>query len=78
MAERLLQNTPPTLTMVWLTTFEEVTTDPLGAIWMRSRDYCDITEDTAFDPRRPPERIYRRQPERETLVVAKLKKQQLF
>ena len=78
MAERLLQNTPPILTMVWLTTFEEVTTDPLGAIWMRPRDYRDITEGTAFDPRRPPERIYRRQPEREELVAEKLMKLRLF
>ena len=74
----LLQNTPPILTMVWLTTFEELTTDPLGAIWMRPRDYRDITQGTAFDPRRPPERIYRRQPEREALVVEKLMKLRLF
>gem|GEM_PF-4012486 len=55
-----IQNTPPILTVVWLTTFGEVTTDSLGAIWMRPRDYRDITEGTAFDPRRPPERVYRR------------------
>jgi hypothetical protein len=44
MAERLLQNNPPVRTMVWLTTFQEVTTDPLGAIWMRPIDYREVTE----------------------------------
>jgi len=28
MAERLLQNDPPALTMVWLTTFSEIKADP--------------------------------------------------
>jgi hypothetical protein len=39
--ERLLTNDPPTLTQAWLTTFDEVTTDPLGSIWIRPRDYRD-------------------------------------
>jgi hypothetical protein len=49
MAERLLQNDPPVLTMVWLTTFSEITTDPLGAIWMRPLDYREITKHTLYD-----------------------------
>ena len=58
MAERLLQNDPPVLTMVWLTTFSEITADPLGAIWMRPLDYREITKGTLYDPsRRGPERI---------------------
>jgi hypothetical protein len=38
-ALRLLQNTPPILTLVYLSTFEEVTRDPTGMIWIRPLDY---------------------------------------
>lgn len=78
MAERLLQNTPPILSMVWLTTFAEITTDPLGAIWMRPIDYREITKGTAYDPSRLRTEAYRRQPEREALVAGELKKLRLF
>lgn len=78
MAARLLQNTPPVLTMVWLTTFQEITTDPLGAIWMRPIDYKEITEGTPYDPSRERTGAYRRQPEREELVEKRLSKRQLF
>ena len=37
--KRLLQNNPPILTQVWLTTFEEVATNPLGSIWLRPVDF---------------------------------------
>jgi protein involved in plasmid replication-relaxation len=67
MAERLLQNTPPILTMVWLMTFAEITADPLGAIWMRPVDYREITKGTSYDPSRARTGAYRRQPEREAL-----------
>ena len=78
MAERLLQNEPPALTMVWLTTFAEITADPLGAIWMRPLDYRNITKDTQYDPRRPRTGAYRRDPAREEMVTAELKKLRLF
>jgi hypothetical protein len=78
MAERLLQNDPPILTMVWLTTFYEVITDPLGAIWMRPVDYREITKGTHYDPSRPRTGAYRREPARERLVAAELKKLRLF
>lgn len=78
MAERLLQNTPPVLTMVWLTTFAEITTNPLGAIWMRPIDYRDITTGTPYDPGRERTGAYRRQPEREEIVGQALKNQRLF
>jgi hypothetical protein len=70
MAERLLQNDPPALTMVWLTTFAEVEADPLGAIWMRPREYRDITKGTQYDPSRPRTGAYRRDPAREAMVAA--------
>jgi hypothetical protein len=78
MAERLLQNDPPILTMVWLTTVYEVLTDPLGAIWMRPVDYREITKGTHYDPSRPRTGAYRREPARERLVAAELKKLRLF
>jgi hypothetical protein len=78
MAERLLQNDPPALTMVWLTTFSEITADPLGAIWMRPLEYRDITKGTQYDPSRPRTGAYRREPAREGLVAAELKKFRLF
>lgn len=78
MAERLLQNTPPVLTMVWLTTFPEITTDSLGAIWMRPLDYREITKGTLYDPSRERTGAYRRQPGREELVAAGVKKSRLF
>lgn len=37
----LLANKPPTLTQVWLTTFEDVKSNPLGAIWIRPKDRRD-------------------------------------
>jgi hypothetical protein len=78
MAERLLQNDPPALTMVWLTTFAEITADPLGAIWMRPLDYREITKGTQYDATRPRTGAYRTDPAREAMVVEGLKKLSLF
>lgn len=78
MAERLLQNTPPVLTMVWLTTYPKITTDPLGAIWMRPVDYREITKGTLYDPSRPRTGAYRRDPAREAMVAEELTKRRLF
>lgn len=78
MAERLLQNNPPVRTLVWLTTFQEITTDPLGAIWMRPLDYREITRGTEFDPSRPRTDVYRRRKEREEFVAGELTKLSLF
>ena len=78
MAERLLQNDPPILTMVWLTTFSEIATDPLGAIWMRPLEYRDITKGTEYDAARPRTGAYRRDPAREVMISAEVKKLRLF
>lgn len=43
-AERLLQNNPPILTQVCLSTIAEVMTDPLGAIWIRPQDYRESSD----------------------------------
>ncbi len=78
-AERLLQNSPPILTQVWLTTFPEIMSGPLSAIWMRPKDYLSITQGTPFDPeRRRNLPGYRRQVERETRVASLLEKKRLM
>ena len=72
-AERLLQNNPPIFTQTWLSTFEEVTTDPLGKIWIRPLDYNDVTKGTAFDTERKRASWgYRRQIESDRLVESKI------
>jgi hypothetical protein len=78
-AEALLQNTPPIFTQVYLTTFGEVTTNPLGAIWMRPIDYRNATQGTPYDhERRRGSFGYRRQSAREDLVEMKVKKLQIL
>ena len=37
------------LTQVWLTTIKEITTDPLGDIWVRPTEYRDVVRGTAYD-----------------------------
>jgi len=78
-AERLLQNTPPILTQVWLSTFQEITAHPLAAIWISPADYREATKGTPFDTQH--RRVsfgYRRQTEREALVESRIKKQRLL
>jgi len=78
-AERLVQNNPPILTQVWLTTFAEVTTNPLGAIWIQPVDYRNAIRGTAFDAERPRRNlIYRRQPERELFIERKTQKRRIL
>jgi hypothetical protein len=76
-AERLLQSNPPILTLVYLSTFAEVTANPLGKIWIRPIDYRESVKETAF---RKALRIreYRRQSEREHFVAGTIKKLLLF
>jgi hypothetical protein len=78
-AERLLQTTPPVLTMVYLSTFEEVTRDPLSAIWVRPLDYREATEGTPFAPEKQPKKWgYQRQTARERFVEQKIHKQRIL
>jgi len=78
-AERLLQSTPPILTQVWLSTFQEVTASPLAAIWTNPADYREATKGTPFGAERRRETWgYRRQTEREMLVESRMKKQSLL
>lgn len=78
-AERLLQRTPPILRMAWLTTLAEVTTNPLGQIWIRPAEYREATTGTRFDPDQiPPTKNYHRQPEREAFIESRIKRRGLF
>ena len=78
-AERLAQNNPPILSLVWLTTLAEVTTNPLGAIWIQPKDYREITTGTLFESSRNTSAFgYRSQPERETFVEKHIKKSMLL
>jgi len=74
-ALRLLQSTPPILTLVYLSTFEEVTHDPTGAIWIRPLDYRETTEGTQFAPEKQPKTWgYKSQPARELFVEQRVQK----
>ena len=76
-AERLLQNNPPILTLVYIWTLMEVLADPLGKIWIRPVDYRETLKQTVSEAR-PANRTYRRQAEREVLVEKAVKKMALW
>ncbi len=78
-AERLLRASPRSLTHAWLTTYSEVTTNPLGAIWMQPADYRDAARETLFDPeKQTPSFRYRHNVERERFIEATVKKRRLL
>jgi len=78
-AEQLLKNTPPILTLTWLTTLAEIMTDPLGPIWIQPKAYRDVTNGSPFDTERKlPSAFYRRQSEREEFVESKIEKRRLL
>lgn len=78
-AERLLQATPPILTQVWLSTFEEVTSNPLGAVWIQPIDYREATRGTRFDASQQRETWgYKKQTDREKLVDGSVKRVSLL
>src|ERR1700722_12154455 len=78
-AERLVQINPPILTQAWLTTFAEVTTDPLGEIWICPQDYREAVTGTRFDYEHQKAAFeYRRQAEREIFIEENIKKRKLL
>lgn len=77
--ERLLSITPPILNHIWLTTFEEVTRDPLGPIWVRPIDYRNRLAATPFDTSRiRPQPGYKRRTPRDTFVDRNVPKSRLL
>lgn len=77
-AERLLTGRPPILTQVWLSTIEEVKTNPLGPIWIRPRDYRAVTDGTPFKPVPAASMTYRRQSAREAFIEANIVKSRIL
>lgn len=78
-AEALLGATPPIFTPIWLTTLDDITRDPLGAIWIRPSDYRDALAPAAHTPgRRRQTRGYRRNRERDSAVEAKVVKRRFL
>lgn len=79
MAERLLQASAPILSLVCLSTFAEVLSDPLSAVWIRPVDYRDATKGTPFDTDKKPESWgYKRQTAREEFVERTVKKHRVL
>ena len=78
-AAAMLARRPPILTMVWLTTFDELCRDSLGTIWIRPIDYRDATAGTEFDPHRMQDIPgYKRQILREEIVERAIAKSRLL
>jgi Replication-relaxation len=78
-AERLLQKNLPIFKQVCLSTLEEVTRDPLGAIWINLADYREATKGSPFDPERQnSKRGYQRQTAREFFVEKNVRKFRLL
>jgi hypothetical protein len=69
-AETLIAHQPPILSIAALTTIDEVKTNPLGAIWIRPRDYRNALADTPFESALPVADManYHRHSEREDRI----------
>jgi hypothetical protein len=78
-AELLVKNIPAVLTHAWLSTQDEATKNPLGAIWVTPADYRTTVKGTAFDPAsREPQSGYQRQTARDVWVEKKIPKRSLL
>jgi len=79
LAERLMNCIPPVRFQAWLTTLDEVLTDPLGTIWVCPLDYAHATANTIYAPEHwRGTASYVRRPERERLVEERIIKKTLF
>ena len=78
-AEYLLRAHSPMSNQVWLTTLAEAVTNPLGDIWMKPKEYHQVTTGTPYEARYDQHRtIYRSQPGRESFIEAKISKHRLL
>jgi hypothetical protein len=78
LAERLLSLTPSIETLTWLGTSGELSSHPLGSIWIRPRDYRDAIAGTDFAGQGRGGSVHRRRPEREQRIREAIKRQTLF
>jgi Replication-relaxation len=77
-AKRLLESNPPIRTLVYLSTFDEVSKNPVGNIWVRPVDYREALGFVVSSKHLHPAKVYRRQSQREALVEKTIKKLTLF
>jgi len=80
-AAAFLTNYPPIGTHAWLSNFEEVTNNPLGAVWIRPVDYKKATAGSAFDSQTLPNPTtgnYRRCTAREEFVETVIERHSAF
>jgi hypothetical protein len=78
-AERLLENIPPVIGRVCLSTMEELKRNPFGPIWISPLEYRQATSGTVFSPEGKPKAWgYKRQTEREIHVEKNIQKFSLF
>jgi hypothetical protein len=78
-AAAMLTRRPPILTMVWLSTMDQICRNALGTIWIRPVDYREVTAGTEFDPyRSADDTVYKRQVAREEHVEGIIKKSNLL
>jgi hypothetical protein len=78
LAEGLLLLSPPINTQVWLTTFAEMTVDPLGAVWVQPKDYREVTAGTPYAPQAVQRGHYRSRPDREAFIESHIRKSLLL
>jgi hypothetical protein len=79
LAERLMNCTPPVKFQAWLTTLDEVLTNPLGKVWVCPLEYAHATAGTIYAPEHwRGMGSYVRRPEREKLVEERIIKRTLF
>ena len=78
-AERFAANNPAILSQVWLTTLAEVTSNPLGQIWITPADHRAVVSGTRFEKSSADGKGgYRRSAEREKFVETHIKKRALL
>lgn len=77
--ERLLDQRPPVLALIWLTTLSALKRDPLGEIWIRPADYRSAINGTPFASRNgSSSRMYRRDVARDTFVERHVARRRLL
>ena len=79
LAERLMNCIPPVKFQTWLTTLDELLSNPVGRVWVCPLDYARATAGTAYAPEHWRNLgTYIRRSERERLVEEKIVKRTLF